>query len=229
MLRDFFRRKASADALAYFDQLRFNHILEVARELADINSSALPDLVRALGRPLQWHHLTSLLGRELHSAIDEVEVSNLFFDPFIPLTASGETLDDLKTEVVPNSEFSLALDLLLPTPWERSRLLGCLESIGGARDPWRQDEFNHRVEAWEPLHLGFVHGGNHSIATGIIKGEGTLRAEVTYDISQVFEYVSCDGVHYRRREDQTVVSDVKNVEFAAIFEIGRLIVGAKGA
>lgn len=227
MLSDFFKRKASADSIA--SRVSFNHIMEFAGELATTNPLALPDLVRALGRPLQWYHLTTLIGRELHGAIDEVEVSDLFFDPSIPVTPNGDTLESLRTEVLPNSEFLLTLDLLLPTPWERSRLLGCLESIGGVSNPWKQDDFNHRVEAWEPLHLGFVHGGNHSIATGIIKGEGTIRAEVTYDISRIYEYVSCDGVHYRRREDQTVVSDVKNVEFAAIFEIGRLLVRPKSA
>jgi sulfite reductase beta subunit-like hemoprotein len=71
--------------------------------------------------------------------------------------------------------------------------------------------------------IGWVHGGNHSIATGIVQGEGEITPDSVYDISEVYQYVYTDGEYYITKEDNGVISDVPNVEFAAIFEIGRLM------
>lgn len=34
----------------------------------------------------------------------------------------------------------------------------------------------------------------------------------------------CDGLNYLRTEDNSVINEVSNLEFAVIFEIGRLMV-----
>ena len=87
---------------------------------------------------------------------------------------------------------------------------------------WRQD-WNHDIEYWLPLGIGWVKGGNHSITSGIIQGEGTIIIEEVYDISAVYQHVICDGDTFRRQHDGSKIASVKNVEFAGIFEIGRLM------
>jgi len=88
--------------------------------------------------------------------------------------------------------------------------------------PWKA-ELNHQVILWEPIRVGWVHGGNHSIAVGILLGRGTIPPQCTYDISPLYRYVTCDGEVYRRKSDGAIISEVASVEFAAIFEIGRLM------
>ena len=71
--------------------------------------------------------------------------------------------------------------------------------------------------------VSWVNRGNHSIAAGIIQGAGTLIPESVTDISNVYDYVRCDGRHFIRSEDSSVIAPVRNAEFAAIFEIGRMM------
>ena len=40
--------------------------------------------------------------------------------------------------------------------------------------PWREDPLNHFVSAISPLGIGLCGGGNHSIAAGIVMGEGAV-------------------------------------------------------
>ena len=71
--------------------------------------------------------------------------------------------------------------------------------------------------------IAWVYGGNHSISVGIIQGKGSIKPKAVYDISDVYNYVHCDGINYYRKEDGFIISSVKNAEIAAIFEIGRLM------
>jgi hypothetical protein len=74
-----------------------------------------------------------------------------------------------------------------------------------------------------PLGIGWVHGGNHSLAVGIVSAKGIVKPEITYDISEVYKHVTCDGIVYKRKYDGTVIGPVTDLEMAAVFEIGRLM------
>jgi hypothetical protein len=187
---------------------RFEHIMVLARRLSGENPATLPSFIRALGRTKQWRQITYILDRKLHDNIESLKPKDLFFSPFIPISPSGETLHSLLIALPQQRTFGLNSGLILPTPWHRQSLSNCLEHIGGSRNPWRQDSLNHRVVAWEPLGIEWVYGGNHSIATGIIKGEGEVQATETYNI---------------RTADGAKIAPGKEVEFAAVFEIGRLL------
>lgn len=71
--------------------------------------------------------------------------------------------------------------------------------------------------------LVFVEGGNHSIATGMIIGEGTLVPQSVYDISSLLDKVKCDGVNYISLETNEILAPVTDVRIGSIFEIGKLI------
>ncbi len=108
--------------------------------------------------------------------------------------------------------------------WKKSRLITSMALIGQGRrlKQWRQDDNNHHVELWLPIGIAWIYGGNHSISAGIIQGRGKIILRHIYDISEVYDYVYCDGVNYYRKEDG-IISPVLNAEFAAIFEIGRIM------
>lgn len=108
----------------------------------------------------------------------------------------------LKTEKV----ISLNRDLVLPWSWKKPRSVTCIAEIGKGRrsGEWRQDHNNHYVNLWLPMGIAWVGSGNHSISAGIIQGEGHITPENVYDISNVYEYVYCDGVNYYRKEDGSI-------------------------
>ena len=150
-----------------------------------------------------------------------------FFGLSDKVSLDGKTLCDMIYNKDENRiiEVNLIQDLVLPWPWNISRYVESISSIGESRPwgKWREDTSNHRVDVLLPMGICFVGGGNHSIASGIIHGEGTLIAKNVYDFSEVYKYVYTDGLQYKRMEDDSVISDVANVEFAAMFETGRMM------
>jgi hypothetical protein len=125
-----------------------------------------------------------------------------------------------------SEEFKVRLtsDVVLPWPWNRVSMASGLANIGTGKPhgPWRQDS-NHYLEVWLPWRIAFVIGGNHSIAAGIIAGERELIPRYVYDMSKVFDIVSCDGKYYRFRQTGAAITKVADQRIAAVFEIGRLI------
>jgi hypothetical protein len=118
----------------------------------------------------------------------------------------------------------LSKDLILPWPWnlQRYHTLAYIGSEVGR--PWEEDRLNHSVAYYHPLDIGIVNGGDHSIAAGIIKGEGKLNARDIYDLTSLYDLFSWDGdcfVH------QNVRYPIQDFDMAAIVELGRLLAQAK--
>ncbi len=185
----------------------------------------LIDVVRLIGRQLQSQYLTNLLYQR-----DEELIPNLFpevvlFDPSARITKEGTNFEDVMREIKTEKVISLNRDLVLTWSWKKSRLVTCIALIGQGkkRGQWLQDYNNHYVDLWLPMGIVWVYGGNHSISAGIIQGKGEIIPRYVYDISDVYDYVYCDGVNYYRNEDGSIISPVINAEFAAIFEIGRIM------
>ena len=119
---------------------------------------------------------------------------------------------------------SLASDMVLPWPWNLSRYIDSVSYIGINKGmPWKQDTLNHYVDLWLPWRIGFVHSGNHSITAGILAGEGTIIPDHVYDMSYLFTLIRTDGVHWFVNGQKAEA--VKSWRSAAVFEIGRLLVG----
>jgi len=185
----------------------------------------LIDVVRLIGRQLQTNYLTNLLYQRDETLIRILHPQVVLFDPLSSISRDGINLEDVMREVKTNKVISLNRDLVLPWSWKKSRLVTCIAHIGEGRNrgKWSQDNHNHFVDLWLPMGIAWVNNGNHSISTGIIQGKGNIIPENVYDISGVYDYVYCDGVNYYRKEDGSIISPVVNAEFAAIFEIGRLM------
>ncbi|URZ06505.1 DUF6710 family protein [Clostridium felsineum] len=205
----------------------FNNSLMLGRiDTKDVQTHPLIDVVRLLGRRLQTQYLSYLLFTEESEEVKDITVDEIMFSISDPLTQNDETLYNLISKVDIKRNVHLKNDLVLPWPWKRERLIRTIAYIGEGKKSgkWKQDFQNHFVQLWLPLGIAWVNGGNHSIAEGIVQGEGVIEVNEIYDISPLYKYVFCDGLYYRRIYDNSIISPVKNVEFAAIFEIGRIMI-----
>lgn len=191
------------------------------------NNHPLLDVVRLLGRTVQTQYLSHMLfSKEKRSDLPDITFDYLFFDRGKKLSIDGKMLYDIIERLENNDrEVILSKDLILPWPWDQDRAVSAIVNIGQDRKngEWKQDP-NHRIVLWLPIGIALVRGGNHSIAAGIIQGAGTIKPDEVSDISKIYDYVYCDGQNYIRKEDKQIISPVQHVEFAVIFEIGRLMV-----
>jgi len=203
----------------------FAAIMGVALEIAAREPAALAQLVQLLARKLQADAINlRLVDRESWGSWDN-DPKHLWFDTSRAITPDGRQFDDLYTDIEERREISLASSAVLAGPWSRGRLVNALCAIGEGRrgGAWREDPFNHRAILWQPFGVVTVVGGNHSIAAGIALGAGPLHTEVTRDVSELYRHVYCDGRRFYRRADARSLGVVRNVHWAAIFEIGRLM------
>jgi hypothetical protein len=189
------------------------------------NEHPILDVIRLIGKNIQTKYLSSLLYFQDETDLPSLFPEELFFESKDVLAFPDQTFSDLIIEQKNSKEIYLNKDLVLPWSWKRGRLVSTISNIGYKRrwGEWKQDKYNHHVELWLPLGIGWVYGGNHSIASGILQGSGSLIPYRTYDISPVYDFVYTDGKYYYRKADNTIICPVKNVEFASIFEIGRLM------
>jgi hypothetical protein len=58
---------------------------------------------------------------------------------------------------------------------------------------------------------------------GIVQGQGSIETNCAYDLSSLFKHVWCDGVAFLRSSDNQIIQQVNELEFAAIFEVGRVM------
>ncbi|WP_051931356.1 DUF6710 family protein [Clostridium sp. KNHs214] len=221
---------------------KFNNILKFSRQILNNKSISrtkehpIFDYIRILGRGIQSDFIRYLLYYDCEGGahgVPRLDWDSIAFDGTTNFIAENEELIrfyNLKKEVYCNKKINLSKDLILPWPWNRARLVNTITKIGKGRawGNWKQDDNNHYIEVWLPMGIAWVNGGNHSIAVGIIQG-GELTPEYYYDISEMYKHIRCDGKNFIRTKTNWLIKDeiiapVTNVEFAAIFEIGRLLV-----
>ncbi|MFT7776601.1 MAG: hypothetical protein QM732_25735 [Roseateles sp.] len=194
-------------------------------EISKINKRALPSFCRAVARPLQARRLAKALQYPVHEVSISAEFDEMFFSSFRPIAPDGRSLYDLTRrqddEPKVRHRLQLGRDALLPWPWHRDRLVNTLSTIGRSKgaSAWRSDH-NHQVQLVLPFGLAFVLGGNHSIAAGVVDGEGEVVADAR-DISAAYHHVFYDGCEFRRKHDGTGLSAPTEEEPGVLFELGR--------
>lgn len=125
------------------------------------------------------------------------------------------------------SVIRLGKDPIITSIWNGSRLASSLAAIGMPDNPWIEDINNHHFLLWLPMGITLVNGGNHSIATGMLKCEGKLKAGINtknpiLDVSYIYTKMRFDGTYYRRTLDQSIIGKANDFAFGCIYEIGRL-------
>ena len=199
-------------------QKEFQSIMEIATEVADEEPAALISLTRSLLRPLQSEHLMALTERSAHNAPDSIDGASFFFN------ITDHHIFNYLLASTPRITLNLSRDIVFSTPWHRRRYSEALACIGVGKmcGAWRQDA-NHRVSVLLPWGIGFVLGGNHSIASGIMAGEGSVDVIEAYNLNPLFDLMDSDGLYYRNKKTRKPLARVNDHRRAAVFEIGRLM------
>lgn len=215
------------------DKQKYDNIMNFAHQI--INESKgmtykehpILDFIKILGRRIQADYMGYLLysGKD-ENQIRDLEAQEILFKLNSLLDKNGNFINVnniIETKKI-DKKVNLSKDLVLPWPWKKERIQNCILKIGEGREwgKWKPDYSNHCIEVWLPMGIVWVHGGNHSITLGIIQG-GELKPYKYSDISKLYDYIKCDGENFIEINTGNYISRVKSPEFAAIFEIGRLM------
>ncbi len=139
----------------------------------------LKSLIRAICKKRQYDLILAL--SKTPAEMNDERVPCYTWDPFL-----FPYLDVFNvTEKYEFLTLSLASDVLLPWPWDEGLYLSNQLTKGtNVGKPWKQDR-SHQVTFILPLNFGFVNSGNHSIMTGIMKGEGLVKPDEVLDIALI--------------------------------------------
>lgn len=74
-----------------------------------------------------------------------------------------------------------------------------------------------------------VNNGNHSILSGILKEEGTIQANQTYDLVPTYDYMYFDSIYFRNKMNDEKLYKVRRFEIGALYEIPLLIFKTNGS
>jgi len=83
------------------------------------------------------------------------------------------------------------------------------------------DKINHMAQYFYPLGITYVYNGNHSIFSGMNKGEGNIKVNTLFDVSYLYKYFYFDGTYLNNRKTQE--KHKIYFEIGVLFEIGRLL------
>lgn len=197
------------------EKARFDNVLSLA---ATLSSAARHNLLRALVRPIQSDYLLAV-GSEGQDARPTLDARHFFFESLYDYISFKQlSLQEIPSE---NYPLSLASDMVLPWPWSMNSYKGCMNIGSRQGNPWHFDGSNHMVELCLLWRIAFVKGGNHSLVAGILSGEGLLLPERVFNMQDLLNRVSTNGVEWFG--DGRPVEKVRDWRTAAVYELGRLV------
>jgi len=215
--------------------IEFEAIMELTRVIPQNDNNyefLLRDLARLIARNKQFELM-------LEPALDKDKakrtaymIEHAWFDEFSILSdgllndKKEITFTSLMKKLPSDIELQLGKHIFFPSPWSREKLAEALAFYGKDKKQgeWEQNITNHTVNFYEPIGIGFLERGNHTITSGILQNEGTIKPQAIYDMSAIYDYVLCDGKNYTRKDNGWILKSVTDARMAAIFEIGRLMV-----
>lgn len=212
-----------------------DYLLERADELSRTRNGAhaLHDLQKLVLRPIQSIHMLDAYTKPWHSAIDSIDDYLNFGLNRLPTKDEGMVdylwnTCRLPDETLPTAR--LGSDIVLPTCWHPSSIMDLIGRFGEHRGQmsWKQD-FNHKIVWWYPLNIYWVHGGNHSIAQGILNAEGQIKPKEGYDLSSFYDVVKFDGENWIDTTSGARLGTPRYKEIGYVYEIGRYILKINGA
>ncbi|MYL35422.1 hypothetical protein GLW08_21305 [Pontibacillus yanchengensis] len=218
------------------ERREFNNLLSIAKKiLASDSPNKIYEYIYTLGKAKQHQLIVNCFRKHMISKEEVWNEENLFFLRkkrsllFRRFDVSGNNLLNL-TSVredirIAEKRLNPKDTLIFPLTWNGKRMLDNLLKIGKRVDhPWSFDKLNHNILYIKPINIGVVENGNHSMAVNIINNESSdVRVDEILDLSIIYEDIYTDGIHFRKKETDTIIDEVDNLEMAAIFEIGRLI------
>ncbi|RYZ88822.1 MAG: hypothetical protein EOP04_08455 [Proteobacteria bacterium] len=197
--------------LRYLDTVSTRSSLEKALELADRHNNR-PATIKGLIKILALRKQAQLMAAVPRQGQDKIPS----YSSFNYLLQRMPVSSILESKGEKNIE--LSKDIVLPWPWAEARFESLHLYGRDVGNPWQFDQTNHRVEWFEPVELGFVSGGNHSIMAGILAGEGILPAENVYNLAKFYLACHLDNECYVYENERFPVIDW---DMATILELGR--------
>ncbi|RCX18124.1 hypothetical protein DFP94_10778 [Fontibacillus phaseoli] len=204
---------------------RFNRAIGFAITFKN-SEEGLRFIIQALAREHQSRLISRLIlgehnyhgGGNSHAA----SFDKLFFPLNEAVTPDGNRASNLLVgKNTYAGKLNLKRDPLISSPWNVGRLKRAIHNIRA--DDWQPDG-NHDYEIYYPQRLGLVIGGTHSSSIGIVNAEDVYVSGCTeYDMGILFRYVHTDGEWYYTSHDNKPFHKVEFIEFAIIYEIGKLM------
>jgi len=209
----------------------FDQLIARARLLyEDGNVVGLHDLQRILLKPVQANHIRQAYLEPDNTAAGSISLprdfgfnSHLLADDCRFSGDHGLPSCFVK-DVTRYPVLALSRDIALPTSWHPTSIVRNLGRIGaGLPNGSFTQSTNHQVVYFYPLSLVCVENGNHSIAQGIMRGEGSIVPEDVYDVSGLLDAVSFDGRSWRSEESERIIGTPRYREFGWVWEIAKFI------
>ncbi len=218
---------------------KFDGAINMAKKVMENDPIDIFDIIRVHGKKIQYEYLSEFLkqgGIEKYyddrviqlSCLDEESLWISSFDDSFSKNYSNWFMNEIRGKEIEGSNIvaDLNFDVVLPWPWRGSRLVNCFANIGEGKKwgPWRYDETNHDLNYMQEIGLFYVYGGNHSIATGVMRNEGKVPAKYQTSMQHMYESIVCDGANYYKKEGPDLVKlcGIRNIDFAIIYELGRM-------
>lgn len=202
-------------------QQAFQKIVSIGTEIHIKNHEALLLYIKSLARKIQYDLYVQFLCSNPSNA-PRNELSH-FFGELPQSFHSTKWIQETKSK--DKYTINLSEDIAISSPWTSDRFIKSMSCIGENKPcgTWRKDSSNHYIELLMPFRIAWFGNGYHSGMTGILHGQGVAEADETYDATPLFDFMHTNGVHFYDTATGEKLSNVKHVEFAAIYELGRLL------
>lgn len=187
-----------------------NFVLDLEKSLED-KINMINFFMEVIRKDIQY----DLMSKFLYS-----EMEGIYIDAPFPLNLMSKDLDEPDKMILIRKDkiIDLSKDTIILLPWDRFRFSNTVRSI--YKNGFKYMEHNHKAFYYSDIDLCYVHSGNHSITTGIIKREGTIKAE-EYDIKRLFSVLTTDGLNwYINGEKQ--LNRVFDFRIAILYELAKI-------
>ncbi|WP_407332993.1 DUF6710 family protein [Enterovibrio sp. 27052020O] len=203
--------------LAYRDDELSNLLRRAEALVENGNIEGLRDLQRIVWRQLQSKFMLQPYLVSDHSSWDSINHHDF---QFVCLETS---ISDLLMRV----DFAfvdLSSDPVITSPWHPQRITRNLGMIGDGMPcgPFEESS-NHSVNYYWPLNVALVTGGNHSIAQGILRGQGRIKVEDCFDLTPIIEQVYFNGVEWVVFCSGQQLGQPRFKEIGWAWELGRIL------
>ncbi|MGR3960519.1 DUF6710 family protein [Vibrio lentus] len=205
------KRRSTALTIQNTDEMEF--LVSRADKLFKSNNfDGLKDLQKTI-----WRSLQAKLMLEPYIKADHAAGGDIVFN----FCDFSQIHDCYQGEI--NRYISLS-EAVITFPWHPDRIINNLGTIGEGMNKGKfTPSNNHSVNYYWPIMLAKVTGGNHSIAQGIIRGEGRVQIESYYDLTSLVNRYKCDGRNWIDLSENRVVTYCDCIELGMAWEVSRFI------
>ncbi len=186
----------------YSDAQKFNGILHVQKQLANMIQVKINDLI------IQEEYKEF---PEPKYSVGDSLTSFWTTDYFYP--KSVET-------------YSLNVYPLISIPWHKKRFLDCWIKIGLMIDKPFIENNNHYATLYFPINVIEFHNGLHSGTIAIAEGNSKIQIQKVIDISNIYDHNYFDGKHFINKYSKRKLCTPDFPEIGILFEIGRKLLNS---